>query len=148
MHPWCLLDPPMVWQYISCGGVSRIVWRGWPSNYSDKFSCELHENKEIELGRGACPCCRSPNPPMRDSLQWRFKGASLARAPYDPKFSQFHAVFRKICKNHMLAPFWRVGAPSYGESCIRPCPGSVPNDVRDTYHILVPLYTHLALKIK
>ena len=24
--------------------------------------------------------------------------------PYGPKFSQFHAVFRKIWQNHMLAP--------------------------------------------
>ena len=25
-------------------------------------------------------------------------------SPYDPKFSQFHVVFRKIWQNHMLAP--------------------------------------------
>ena len=42
--------------------------------------------------------------------------------PYGPKFSQFHAVFWKIWQNHMLAPPpRRVGAPSYGESWIRPC---------------------------
>ena len=48
--------------------------------------------------------------------------ADLGGPPQGPKFSQFHAVFRKIWQNHMLAlPPWRVGAPSYGESCIRPC---------------------------
>ena len=41
--------------------------------------------------------------------------------PYGPKFSQFHAVFRKIWHNRMLAPSHRVGAPSYWESWIRPC---------------------------
>ena len=51
-----------------------------------------------------------------------FRGAPPARAlPYSPKCSQFHAVFRKFWQNHMLAPPWRVGAPSYGESWIRPC---------------------------
>ena len=40
--------------------------------------------------------------------------------PHGPKFSQFHAVFHKIWQNHMLAPPWRVGAPSYGVSWIRP----------------------------
>ena len=49
-------------------------------------------------------------------------GVPGACPPYSPKFSQFHAVFCKIWQNHMFAPPWRVGAPSYGESCIRPCP--------------------------
>ena len=41
--------------------------------------------------------------------------------PYGPKFSQFHAVFHKIWqKSYVGAPPWRVGAPSYGESWIRP----------------------------
>ena len=40
--------------------------------------------------------------------------------PYGPKFSQFHAGFRKIWQNHMLAPPWRVGAPQMGN------PGSAP----------------------
>ena len=42
-----------------------------------------------------------------------------APPPHGPKFSQFHAFFRKIWQNHMLAPLegWR---PSYGESWIRP----------------------------
>ena len=31
-------------------------------------------------------------------------GAPGARPPYGPKFSQFHAVFREIWQNHMLAP--------------------------------------------
>ena len=30
--------------------------------------------------------------------------ADLGGPPYGPKFSQFHAVFRKIWQNHMLAP--------------------------------------------
>ena len=47
-------------------------------------------------------------------------GAPGARPPHGPKFSQFHVVFRKIWQNHMLAPPWRVGAPSYGESWISP----------------------------
>ena len=46
--------------------------------------------------------------------------ADLGGRPYGPKFSQFHAVFRKIWQNHMLAPPRRVGAASYGESRIRP----------------------------
>ena len=42
--------------------------------------------------------------------------------PMVQNFSQFHAVFRKFCQNHRFAtPLWRVGAPSYGESWIRPC---------------------------
>ena len=45
----------------------------------------------------------------------------LSPPPYGPKFSQFHSVFRKIWQNHMLAPPRRVGAPSNGESWIRPC---------------------------
>ena len=44
------------------------------------------------------------------------RGAPL----YGPKYSQFQAVFQKIWQNHMLATPWRVGAPSYGESWIRP----------------------------
>ena len=42
--------------------------------------------------------------------------ADLGGAPpsYGPKFSQFHAVFRKIWQNHMLDPPRTVGAPSYG----------------------------------
>ena len=40
---------------------------------------------------------------------------------YGPKFSQFHAVFRKNwIKLYVGAPRWRVGAPSYGN------PGSTP----------------------
>ena len=39
-----------------------------------------------------------------------------ARPPHGPKFSQFHAVFRKIWQNHMLAP------PPTGN------PGSAPDD--------------------
>ena len=52
-------------------------------------------------------------------------GAHPARAPpRGPKFSQFHAVFRKIWQNHMLAPLppegWR---PLLWESWIRPWAG-------------------------
>ena len=52
-------------------------------------------------------------------------GGAPGPAPYGPKCSQFHAVFRKIWQNqnHMLPPPpCRVGAPSYGESWIRPWP--------------------------
>ena len=35
--------------------------------------------------------------------------------PRAPKFFRFHAVFRKIWQNHMLAPSWGVGAPPPGE---------------------------------
>ena len=28
-----------------------------------------------------------------------------------PKFSQFHAVFRKVWQNHMLTTPWRIGVP-------------------------------------
>ena len=49
------------------------------------------------------------------------EGRSRCGPPYRPKFSQFHAVFRKICQNHrFVSPPWRVGAPSYGEYWIRP----------------------------
>ena len=37
-----------------------------------------------------------------DILSGGFGGGG--RAPYGPKFSQFHAVFRKIWQNYMLAP--------------------------------------------
>ena len=48
-------------------------------------------------------------------------GAPGARPPYGPKFSLFHAVFQKIWENNRSAPPpGRVGAPSYGESWIRP----------------------------
>ena len=55
-------------------------------------------------------------------LSGGFRGVPPARpSPHGPKFSQFHAVFHKIWQNHMLAAPWRVGAPSYRESWIRPC---------------------------
>ena len=38
--------------------------------------------------------------------------------PNEPKFSHF---FLKIGQSYVGAPFWRVGAPSYGESGIHPC---------------------------
>ena len=41
--------------------------------------------------------------------------------PYDPKFSQFRAVFRKIWQNRMLAPPWKGWRLSYRESWNRPC---------------------------
>ena len=46
---------------------------------------------------------RSPSPP-----------------PHGPKFSQFHAVFRKMWQNHMLAPPGGSAPPSYGKSWIYP----------------------------
>ena len=42
-----------------------------------------------------------------------------ARAPYNPKFSQFHAEFWKFWQNRMLAPPGGL-TPPYGESWIRP----------------------------
>ena len=40
-----------------------------------------------------------------EKSQWRIQGGRRRRAPpYGPNFSQFHAVFRKIWHNHMLAP--------------------------------------------
>ena len=48
------------------------------------------------------------------------RGCSRCPPQYSPKFSKFHAVFRKIGQNCML-PSPRVGAPSYGEFWIRPC---------------------------
>ena len=56
-----------------------------------------------------------------DRFSGRFRGRPPPPARYGPKFSQFHAVFRKIWQNHMLVPQpWGIGAPSYGESWIRP----------------------------
>ena len=48
--------------------------------------------------------------------------ADIEVAPYDLKFSQFHAVFWKFWQNRMLAPLpWSVGATSYREPWIHPC---------------------------
>ena len=42
--------------------------------------------------------------------------------PTAQNFLNFMQFFRKFWQNHMLEPPpRRVGAPSYGESCIRPC---------------------------
>ena len=46
--------------------------------------------------------------------------ADLGGAPYGQKFSQFHAVFRKIWQNHMLAPLGGLAPPPMGN------PGSAP----------------------
>ena len=54
----------------------------------------------------------------------RSKGGHPWRAPpYYPKFSQFHAVFRKIWQNHMLVLPLEGWSPSYGESWFRHCWG-------------------------
>ena len=64
-----------------------------------------------------------PSPPTKslDSIPvadpW---GVPLANTPHGPKFSEFHAVFGKIRQMCILASPLGVGAPSYGESCIRP----------------------------
>ena len=42
-------------------------------------------------------------------------------APYGPKFSQFHAVFRKIWQNHMLVPPGGLAPPPTGNP--RSAPG-------------------------
>ena len=48
--------------------------------------------------------------------------------PPRPKCSQFHAVFTENLANlYVGVPSWRVGAPSYEESWIRPW-GSLPFD--------------------
>ena len=54
---------------------------------------------------------------FRELHHWRIGGGE---APSAPKCSQFHAVFWKFCQNYMFSPLWRVGAPSCGESWIRP----------------------------
>ena len=47
--------------------------------------------------------------------QWRIEGAAPGtRPPYDPNFSQCHAVFRKIWQNHMLAPPRGLAPPPTG----------------------------------
>ena len=45
------------------------------------------------------------------------KGLHGPHLPYGPKFSQFHAVF---FGNFGKTIPWKVDAPSYGESWIRP----------------------------
>ena len=47
-------------------------------------------------------------------------GVPLARVPYGPKFSRFHAFFSKVWQNSMLdfPEGWR---PPRRESWIRPC---------------------------
>ena len=58
---------------------------------------------------------------MRNNAVADLGGAPSGTPPaHGPKFSQFHAVFRKIWQNHMLVPPWRVGAPPTGN------PGSAP----------------------
>ena len=50
-------------------------------------------------------------------------GRTRRAPPYDPKFSQFHAVFHKIWQNHMLAPLpGGLAPPPTGN------PGSAPGD--------------------
>ena len=46
------------------------------------------------------------------------KGGSVGCEPHRSKFFQFHAVFGKIWQNRMLAPHWRVGAPTSEKSWI------------------------------
>ena len=38
------------------------------------------------------------------------------------KIFSISCSFSQNLENHMLAPSWRVGAPSFGESWFRPCP--------------------------
>ena len=56
------------------------------------------------------------------TIQWRILGGRPWRAPPTAQnflnFMQFFAKFGKII---CWRPPWRVGAPSYGESWIRPC---------------------------
>ena len=88
---WFFLD---IWDKKGVGSLSGILIRPWLEMSSrSRF-------KNLVQGSG---------------------GLGWAPPPHGPKFSQFHAVFRKIWQNHMLAPPWRVGAPSYGESWTRPC---------------------------
>ena len=44
------------------------------------------------------------------------KGVRGMRAPWGPKFFQFHAVFGKIWQNHMLAPPGELAPPPRGNS--------------------------------
>ena len=48
------------------------------------------------------------------------RGAPRRMSPHSPKFSQFHAVFRKIWQNDMLAPPHHGWHPLLRESWIRP----------------------------
>ena len=54
----------------------------------------------------------------------RYNGRSkggVRHAPRESKFVKFHAVFGKFWQNRMLAPPWRVGAPTSGKSWIQHC---------------------------
>ena len=53
-----------------------------------------------------------------------FRGAA-----HGPKFSQFHAVFRKIWQNHMLAPPGGLAPPPTGN------PGPATGDVKLDSHL-------------
>ena len=50
-------------------------------------------------------------------------GAPRCAPPYGLKFSQFHAVFRKIWQNHMLAPPGGLAPPPMGNPGFAPVGG-------------------------
>ena len=59
--------------------------------------------------------------PARSAVVDLRAGVRDAHPPWGSEFFQFHAVFRKIWQNHMLAPPWGVGSPSSEKSWIRHC---------------------------
>ena len=86
-------------------------------------SCSLFIASSSQLnfpsiqGHGICPI-RLPEWPANDTChrQWRIYTVKFWTRPPSPrgsKFFQFHAVFGKFWQNCMLAPPWKVGAPSW-----------------------------------
>ena len=69
---------------------------------------------------------------IRSPFSGGFRGCPRLVPPYGPKFSQFHAVFRRIWQNHMLPPpTGELAPPPTGN------PGSAPAFV--VYRLLVYL---------
>ena len=92
-----------------------VIQNGMPGNLNILISLLPALSAWTAIDRKILPSKSLPQPVVD------LRGAFLVRPPYGPKFSQFHAVFRKIClKIICWHPRWRVGAPSYRN------PGSTP----------------------
>ena len=93
-----------------------------------------HSSEGIHLGfETRAAITRSPKQGYHCSGGYRG-----GRSPYSPKFSQFHAVFRKIWQNHMLAPPLEGWRPPYGESWSRPCIGPKIKDFFMNKNTVIP----------
>ena len=113
-----------------CKNTVQMLLTVFPGMYKDRYTWNIEIGSKLTRFRcinydgddpKSFPLQGSGASLLRNPSSGGFRGGAPWRLPYGPNFSQFHAVFRKIWQNHMLAPPWRVGAPSYGESWVRPC---------------------------